>query len=372
MARWEDEIVSRRPLAALFAVALALAGVFHVAYPVPPLPFRSEAIAMDSGARDWRFSMFAIGDTGESHWLPSLREGQLSVARELTAADIERPANALVLLGDNFYPNGLTRSELVRRIRSNLVWPYCRFVELHGDRSAEVAGACTLPEGLRRSRAVSIHAVLGNHDHTAPESPALQSDVIPRFVSNWHLPRGLANVVEFEAGVSLILIDSTALRTAADVSFVRNVLQSARGPWRFVLGHHPIARLHPADPHTAEPSSALLRRAIEESDVPVHLYVSGHRHNLQGIEMEEPGPFLHVIVGAGATVKPIERHYLNRSFAMESTGFARFDIIGVEGQEELIAQVYATQRFPLVWWKGARRVARWTVSPSGAITRKAP
>ena len=317
-----------------------------------------------------RFSMLAVGDTGRKHWLPSLRGGQLAVARELTAADLARPADTLVLLGDNFYPSGLSASELIPRIRRNLVRPYCRFVALDGRHSGEVADACTLPPSLRRANPPSIHAVLGNHDHKDPDSPSLQSDTVPRFVSNWHASAELATVVEFEAGVSLILVDSMTVSGPEHIGPVRDALRKARGPWRIAVAHHPIAALDSADGGMPEPSAALLRRAIEEAGVSVHLFLSGHRHSLQGIEMAEPSRILHLIAGGGANVRPVEHHYANRKFVLESNGFARIDLVVREGREVLVAELWATERYPAVFWRGARRVARWTVSSSTAISRE--
>ena len=154
----------RNASAALLAAAVAVSVVFGAIYPAPPLPHSSAASESDP-LQPVRFSMLAVGDTGQSHWLPSLREGQLAVARALTAADLARAADALVLLGDNFYPRGLTAAELIPRIRTNLVWPYCRFVALGGRDSRAVADACTLPQSLRRANPPAIYAVLGNRYH---------------------------------------------------------------------------------------------------------------------------------------------------------------------------------------------------------------
>jgi len=357
--------------AALIAIVIAVSVLFGLIYPVPPLPHRSE-LYEGTPRNPARFSMLAVGDTGRNYWLPSLRGGQLAVAREMTAADLERPVDALALLGDNFYPSGLSAADLIPRIRENLVTPYCRFVALDGPDSGAVADACTLPRSLRRSNPPSIHAVLGNHDHKHPESPSLQANAVPLFISNWHAPTELVDVVEFEVGVSLILVDSTRVKGEEHIGPLRDALRRARGPWRIAIAHHPIAPLDSTDMGKPEPSAALLRRAIEEAGVSVHIFLSGHRHNLQVIEMAKPSRILQLIAGGGANIRPIEHHYANRKFALESNGFARIDLLEREGREILVAELWSTERYPVVFWRKAQRVARWRVSSSSVATREVP
>ncbi|MCZ6782202.1 MAG: hypothetical protein O7G30_02740, partial [Proteobacteria bacterium] len=144
-------------------------------------------------------SILAVGDTGKPHpWPAFLRSGQMRVARGMNAEDVRSPAGTLLLLGDNFYPEGLTEPELVARLRENLATPYCRFLELAGPRSAALADLCpeSAAAGERR-----ILAVLGNHDIVAESSAALQRDAIPEFVSNWRLLDGCAGSVELGHGV---------------------------------------------------------------------------------------------------------------------------------------------------------------------------
>lgn len=91
------------------------------------------------------FSLFAIGDTGRPpHWVTAA-SGQYAVAAGLEQEDEHSPVDALRLLGDNFYENGLRQGRLVEQIRGNVVAPYCRFVDLGGPRSSEVADACDRP-----------------------------------------------------------------------------------------------------------------------------------------------------------------------------------------------------------------------------------
>src|SRR5215472_2002649 len=123
-----------RPLllgALLAAVAPACQGGEGSA---PPLPGHARA------------SLLAVGDTGTPPQFASrLTSTQIAVARGMEAEDRRAPVHALVLLGDNFYYKGLQESELLLRVRENVVRPYCRFLALTAPRSEEVASACGTP-----------------------------------------------------------------------------------------------------------------------------------------------------------------------------------------------------------------------------------
>ena len=142
-----------------------------------------------------RLSLFALGDTGaEPAPIGRALQTQMRVAAVLAAEHARRPVDALVLLGDNFYPDGLRERELAFRVRENVVRPYCAFLALDGPESAEVADAC--PPERRSAVPTPIYAVLGNHDANLPESPPLQREAVPRFVPNWRMPPGAVEVIE--------------------------------------------------------------------------------------------------------------------------------------------------------------------------------
>ena len=357
-----------RGLAAAGLLGLGVIGSWGALVPALPEPVAwtapDAATASIPGAR---YSFFALGDTGERHFLPSLREGQLAVARGLTAHDQVAPVDALILLGDNFYPDGLARDDLAQRVAVNLVWPYCRFADLTGPRSPEVAEACSLPAALRRDPAPALFAVLGNHDHDLAESPGLQREAGPEFVANWQVPAGLVEVIEPVPGLSLVLIDSPAVRSEADLASVTAALRAARGPWRIVAAHHPIAERRDG---TAESPGPEIRRALRRADVRVQLFLSGHHHNLQAIEMGTGDPTLHVISGGGATRKPIERDFVGRLIARETTGFARVDLVEGDGREELVVSLHATPRYPAVFWKQAELIGRWGITRNGVVSER--
>ena len=291
----------------------------------------------------------------------------------MVAEDRRAPVDALVLLGDNFYPDGLHAHELVTRIRANLVRPYCRFAELAGPRSAEVADACALPETERRP--VPILAVLGNHDYNSDASPGLQRDAIPGFLSNWSLTPGAANVVELAEGLSLVQVDAKLANYPAGAAELSAALDRAAGPFRVVALHLPVAvpEAHLRKRYAAEVTR--IREVLAAARHPAQLILSGHEHNLQAILFDLGGPALHVIAGGGSTARrvvPPAPVFEGRVFAMPATGFARVDLLGRGAEQGLLVSLFHMPRFPIVFWRAPRLVSQWWVERSGEARRVYP
>lgn len=316
------------------------------------------------------FSLLALGDTGETlPWRP-FGEGQRSVARGLALEDRRAPVQALVLLGDNFYPDGLESRDLVERLRDNLVRPYCRFLA-PGPRWSEVADACSVPQDERHP--VPVLAVLGNHDYNSEESPALERETVPRFVASWSVNAGAADVVELSPELSVIRIDSERVKAEGRSEPVAAAIARARGAWRILVTHEPIAL---RDGRKASPGSfsALVRDAIARAGRPVQLVLTGHRHNLQVIRLDLGGrPALHVIAGGGSNRKPLrEPPFRGRAFASAATGFARVDLLGTGAAQGLLVSVYTMPRYPIHFWREPRLVSRWWIGRDGTPRQAYP
>lgn len=319
-------------------------------------------------------SFLTVGDTGKNHRpFASLFEGQLAVSADLAAEDHAHPVDALVLLGDNFYMHGLRRDDMVDRISVNLVFPYCRFVQLDGPRSPEVASACPVHKAFLPRR--PIYAVLGNHDLGSPESAALQQDAVPEFVTNWSLSSEVAVVRELGNGVSLVLVntETTPLRAKQRHALAR-AIESTQGPWRIIAAHSPMAIGELGNAPDASDESlefeAWVAGAIREAGVHVHLYLAGHHHSLQVIEGGGVlGPDLHVVVGSGARLRAIEGEHPKRIFGASQLGFGRVDLVARDGDEALEVSVFQSPVIPLLRFGGPKRVARWSVNLEGELAR---
>jgi Calcineurin-like phosphoesterase len=340
--------------AALVAAALLVRALLRSSLPIElPTP---------------RVSLLAVGDTGTPPgWIPAL-DGQRIVARGLEQEDRRIPADALVLLGDNFYYEGLDAATLTERIRENVVAPYCRFVALTAPRSAEVRGACpaTDPDGHRPA----IYAVLGNHDTRNEESRRLETEAIPAFVSNWMLPQETARTVELEGGVSLILFDSNAIMRRGDLAPLREALRASRGPWRILVAHQPIGTTGDRDYDAERGVGAYgirVQRAIRKSGVEVQLMLAAHEHNLQILELDPPGPRLVVVAGSGSRPRKIATRSAQRLFGYEGLGFARVDLIGAPGEGRLLVTLFASSGWRSLLGLAPEVLARWSVTRVGGV-----
>jgi len=315
-----------------------------------------------------RLSLLAVGDTGRSDPLPAIFGGQFAVAEGLAAEARRQPVDTLVLLGDLFYWRGLDREHLVERIRENLVRPYCVFLRLDGPRSDEVESACRV--AARDRSPVPIHAVLGNHDIELPESIALHRKAIPDFLPGWRMSSALAEVVELGEGVSLILFESEIAiqdREAIERALL-DALTRARGPWRILATHRPIATDDAGNPQLGG-YPAFVHDALAESERPVQLVLAGHHHSLQVFELTQPSPLLHIGAGSGSRAEPpLARDHPDVRFGSLELGFARVDLIGEGEAERLAVSLFATARWPwLATWRGPRLRARFEVDRHGAV-----
>ena len=309
-----------------------------------------------------RFSFFALGDTGIPPDLVGRSlQAQMRVGRVLEAEQRRRPVDAIVLLGDNFYPDGLLEKELEPRVRENVVRPYCGFLALDGPESERVADACE--PSRRGERPVPFYAVLGNHDQKVPESPRLQREVVPRFVPNWHVPAQAIEVIEMadsdlRPGVSLILYDALALAESGDTASLERALREAHGPWRILANHYPIHDAHPGP---------WIAKALASIDVPVHLHLAGHEHNLR-IGVPAPSiPFLQVVAGSGGSSRTVKHSLLGERFALEQPGFSRVDLVGEGETARLVVTLVALPASNYAFWIAPRVVARWSVGLNGDV-----
>ena len=111
------------------------------------------------------------------------------------------------------------------------------------------------------------------------------------------------------------------------------------------------------------------------ADVPVHLVLAGHEHNLQVLAMLPPARLLHVIAGGGSEARSLYGPDPRRKVGFKVPGFARVDLVGYgagNGEEaRLVASLYGLPRFP---WRlvsdRPRLVACWSVDRAGWVAEE--
>jgi hypothetical protein len=299
-----------------------------------------------------RLSLLAFGDTGKPTSWPERVMPQYRVGEAMAREDRRAPVQALVLLGDNFYGEGLRPKTLKRRVRENVAGPYCYFLVLTRAGRRAFGDACALaPEA---THPIPFIAVLGNHDVGLGQGVALQRHGIPRYVGNWLMPEE-ARSYELGAGVSLIAYQSPGIAERGAAALER-ALRESRGPWRILAAHHPIA--DPGKGWHAEDAAPVLA-AIEAAGRPVHLFLGGHQHSLQALY--GPGAALHVVAGAGgAELRRISPTPNERMFAEARYGFVRVDA-GAEALDVTLLSLFGP------FDRSAEARARFRVSPDGSV-----
>ena len=329
------------------------------------------SIAFVDQSRAEGLSLLVFGDAGVPPYSLSRYRKQLAVGEAMATSDVAAPVQALVLLGDNFYPEGLLANEDVARIRANLVRPYCRFLSFDGPEAAEVEPACKIPRANRRP--VPLFATLGNHDHRTPESPGLQRAITGRFFSNWRMSAELAEVHELPGGVSLVVFDSDPILEGADAKPLAAALRASRGPWRILAAHHPIAnrpRVSGFERYARYRRTVL--DAVAASGVTVQLMLAGHEHNLQLLAMDAPAPRLHAISGAGSGARSMRRTDPRRLAGFEEPGFLRVDLVDEKeppNRARLVVTLYGLPGFVgKLTGRGPRELAQRGVDLAGRVT----
>jgi hypothetical protein len=270
--------------------------------------------------------------------------------------------------------HGLSASELVPRIRQNLVYPYCHFVDLSGSRSAEVTSSCAKARTLDPPS--PIYALLGNHDFDRAESPGLQRDVIPRFISTWSLSTDFAVNREFDGGLSLVMFNSHAFEESPENRLALiAALRAAKGPWRVLAAHRPMAIGETGNVPGPQDQSLEFQRwvagAIEQAGVRVHLYLSGHHHSLQLLAgVGRLGPHMHVVSGSGSRHRAIVGFHPERRFQAERLGFTRVDLVEDGSDRRLFVSMFLSPSIPLMRFGGPLLAQRWSIDPAGRSRRE--
>lgn len=298
-------------------------------------------------------SLLALGDTGKPSSWPEWVMPQYRVGEALAREDRRAPVEAVVFLGDNFYPDGVSRRTLKRRVRENVAGPYCHFLWLTRRGRRALRDHCALTD--EQTHPVPIIAVLGNHDVGRGQGVSLQREGIPRWIGNWLMPDG-ARSYELGAGVSLVAYDSTAIDAGVPPTALARALAESKGPWRILAAHHPIA--DPGGGWHAEDAAPVLE-AIRASGKLVHLVLAGHQHSLEALRA--PGAALHVVSGGGgAQVRSVAPTPAERLFAEARYGFARVDATPEALEVTLLALTGPFDR-------SAEPRARFRVTPEGAV-----
>ena len=246
-----------------------------------------------------RIRLAALGDTGTGN------TDQKQVAEALAKVCLEEGCDLVLMLGDNFYPNGL----------SGIEDPLFKSVFLD----------------VYRGLKIPVIPVLGNHDVKGSSSAqVLQSLLHPE----WKMPNYSyffdKEPVRFH-GINSNCHLYAWYRLYRDLSGredqkVNSLRQQAK--WTVVFGHHPVFS------NGVHGDSGLIQRLVWERLLGdrVDFYLSGHDHQLAHLSRER-GKTQYLVSGAGGAHyrDPEERKNLKDSAALShfthhDNGFLWMDI----------------------------------------------
>lgn len=248
----------------------------------------SQLMAQEVGASS--LDLLALGDFG------SVNQYSVAEAMGKYAQAMGKPAAGLLMLGDNFYgpmPDGVKS----KRWQTGFSQPYPASV---------FPGPCW--------------AILGNHDyHDTPGNEQVQLNYAASLdrKTRWTMP-GKYYRVDLPAvspQVTFLMIDTnwesinrpihadggrvfwmSAAEQATQQAWLEKELASKRAPFTVVCGHHPI--FSDAKHGDTKPLVETLAPLLEKHGV--HVYLCGHDHDLQHLELEGHKTSFVVSGGGGA------------------------------------------------------------------------
>lgn len=239
-------------------------------------------------------SLVAFGDQGTGNC------GQLKVAIALERFCAEEGCDAGILLGDNFYPGGVTSVH-------DLQWE-AKFTAMYG------------------RLGFPFYASLGNHDYDGDDFSRGKHQVDYATIDpRWIMPNEYYTV---ERPPALLMALDTQLiwygkTVSAQAAMVDEAVQASGARWKIAFGHHPY--LANGGPVTRRPEVS----AFYEDHLcgKADLFLAGHNHHLEVLDGPESCPGIFVVSGGGAKLRPVddENGDLAR-FAASKLGFAHLDI----------------------------------------------
>lgn len=246
-------------------------------------------------ARGGEFRVFAVGDIG----LPGPTRD--FVVAEMTARMADRRADAVLLLGDNFYPDGVASVEDEQwRSKFEQLFP------------AEI-----FP--------IPFYACLGNHDHSG--NAAAQVEYTKRS-TRWRMPApfySFSRDLGLDRSAQFFVLDTQRVwkdhsADTPQLAWLENELAHSVACWKVVIGHHFIRSGGAHGEHGILREVALRLEPLLERHG-VDLYVSGHDHDLQLLRTD--AGWLQVVSGAGSELRDSGRTR-DSLFAESKPGFASF------------------------------------------------
>lgn len=222
----------------------------------------------------------------------------------------ERPTNAVLYLGDNFYPKGVSSVD-------DSQWNY-KFEWLY-------SGAYL--------RGMPFFAVLGNHDHEGSISAQLQYSHLKRGTSRWQMDdryytRDLGST-NGRVLMRIVFLDTVALLSdAAQLQYLNEAFAAAGAPiWRVVVGHCGCRSLT-NEPYTRRLTLSSLLPVLISNRVDLCLSANERFQQI----LDRPGEPLHVSANGGGdkSESGLQPENPGTDFVISQPGFAVLEVSPAE------------------------------------------
>ena len=241
---------------------------------VGPPRMHAGTFTLDDSQFDLAEISFAVlGDTGHANT-------ELQQTVRMVHNKIEASSQAVLMLGDNFYPRGVrdVDDEQFRTV----------FEEI-------LSAGINLP----------FYNILGNHDWMG--NPQAQVDYSTRN-PKWIMPHFyyMKRFVGADFSVCVFALNTESLQSragtdAAQLNWLEERLttEGARCTWKIVMGHHPIF-----DAGEYSDNARMMTRLLPVLERHrVHLYLSGHEHQSQVLYSARHSPVTFIVSGATAELR---------------------------------------------------------------------
>ncbi len=254
-----------------------------------------------------------IGDFGTNNIFG--KDAQDDVADAIFREHTKTPFNFGLVVGDNFYPDGLTSVDDKRWVRD---WetPYGRL-------------------------GISFHAVPGNHDWANDrdwEPVKTEIEYTAKSPSKtWHMPGPFYTFKVFAGSVTdkplaqFYALDTQKMHAGEksdEIEWLKTAM-TGDASWKIVMGHHPVISGggHGGDAELKTLRTTVLLPVIRAGGA--HLYVAGHDHELQLLRLAKPSDrdVLQIVTGAAGRDMNREVERLSETlFASKAFGYTVLEI----------------------------------------------
>jgi len=253
-----------------------------------------------------QLKFFVIADSGSG------KPEQAEVARAMEARCVtDGPFDAILMLGDNVYPAGVTSTE-------DPMWQE-RIFQPYGTDCLE-----NLP----------IYALLGNHDYKGNASAQIEMTLVN---SRWYMPNRFYSQ-RFGSLLTLIAFDSQLSEFCFKDNFctydyMLKAIKNYPATWTIVMSHHPLTSTSElGHGHTGGLRDIFILPVVcDKADA----WLSGHAHHMEHQSVDRCRLELFLSGGAGADLYPVEENH-KANYAESRHGFLELLV----AKDKMVAEFY--------------------------------